>query len=149
MEIASPPSPDNPNRLGEFIRRGWRQRPFNFETSFDIVGAFREKESMKWAYRQFRKRNLLPLLQPADGFFYPPFFCVFYQNLTYDTDNPDYLSSIVLGQQVYMSVDDIARALECPTDDPRGKFGEYPPHCDLHFIIRDMFGGAYGDDRHT
>jgi hypothetical protein len=74
---------------------------------------------------------------------------VFYQNLTYDTDNPAYFSSIVLGQQVYVSVDDIARALDCPTDDPCDKFGEDPPHCDLHFIIRDMFRGAYGDDRRT
>jgi hypothetical protein len=92
---------------------------------------------------------LLPLLKPAGDFFYPPFVRVFYQNLTYDTDNPAYLSSVVLGQQVYVSVDDIARALDCPTTDPRGRFGEYPPHCDLHFIIRDMFGGAYGDSRRT
>jgi hypothetical protein len=33
--------------------------------------------------------------------------------------------------------------MRCPTTDPRGRFGEYPPHCDLHFIIHDMFGGAY------
>jgi hypothetical protein len=149
MEPASPPSPDSPGRPGETIRREWQKRTFNVETRFDIVGAFREKEEVKWAYRQIRKRNLLPLLKPAGDFFYPPFVRVFYQNLTYDTDNPAYLSSVVLGQQVYVSVDDIARALGCPTDDPRGKFGEYPPHCDLHFIIRDMFGGAYGDIRRT
>jgi len=59
------------------------------------------------------------------------------------------MSSVVLGQQVYVSVEVIARALACPTNDPRGKFGEYPPHYDLHFIIRDMFGGAYGDIRRT
>jgi len=88
-------------------------------------------------------------LKPAGDFFYPPFVRVFYQNLTYDTDNPAYLSSVVLGQQVYVSIDDIARALDFPTTDPRDRFGEYPPHCDLHFIIRDMFGGAYGDIRRT
>jgi hypothetical protein len=104
MEIASSPSPDNPARLGEFIRQEWWQRLFNVKTRFDIVGAFREKEEVKWAYRQFWKRNLLPLLKPAGDFFYPPFVCVFYQNLTYDTENPAYLSSIVLGQQVYVSV---------------------------------------------
>jgi hypothetical protein len=103
---------------------------------------------VKWVYRQFKKRNL-SLLKPANDFFYPPFVRVFYQNLTYDTDNLAYLSSIVLGEQVYVSVEDIARALNCPIDDPRGRFGEYPPHCDLHFIIRDMFGGAYGDERRT
>jgi len=103
------------------------------------------RKEVKWAYRQFRKHNLLPLLKPAGDFFYLPFVRVFYQNLTYDTDNPAYLSSVVLGQQVYVSVDDIARALDCPTTNPRGCFGEYPPHCDLHFIIRDMFGGAYDD----
>jgi hypothetical protein len=48
-----------------------------------------------------------------------------------------------------VSVDDIVNALGCPTTDPRGRFGEYPPHCDLHFIIRDMFGGAYDNDRST
>jgi hypothetical protein len=37
-------------------------------------------------------------LKPAGGFFYPPFIRVFYQNLTFDTDNSVYLSSNVLGQ---------------------------------------------------
>jgi hypothetical protein len=149
MEQDSPLSPDSPGHLGEFATPEWRHKPLNVETRFDIVGEFREKEEVKWAYRQIRKRNLLPLLKPADDFFYPPFVRVFYQNLTYDTDNPAYLSSVVLGQQVYVSVDDIARALGCPTTDPRGRFGEYPPHCDLHFIIHDMFGGAYGDIKRT
>jgi hypothetical protein len=149
MEPTQLSSPDSPGRPGKFIRREWRQRPFNVETHFDIVGAFLEKESVKWAYRQFRKRNLLPLLKPADDLFYPPFVRVFFQNLTYDIDNPTYLSSVVLGQHVYVSVDDIANALGCPTTDPRCRFGEYPPRCDLHFIICDMFGGAYGDDKRT
>jgi hypothetical protein len=48
-----------------------------------------------------------------------------------------------------VSIEDIARAFDCPINDPRSKFGEYPPHCDLHFIIRDMFRGAYGEERHT
>jgi hypothetical protein len=103
---------------------------------------------VKWSYRQFKKHNLLPLLKPATDFFYLLFVRVFYQNLHFDTDNPVYLSSTVLGQQVYVSIEDIARALNCPIDDSRGRFGEYPPHCNLHFIIHDMFGGAYGDDRH-
>lgn len=149
MEIASPPSLDSPGHLGEFIRREWQRRTFTVETRFDIVGAFQEKEKVKWAYRQFQKRNLLPLLKPVGDVFYPTYVCVFYQNLTYDTDNPADLSSVVLGQHVYVDIDDIANALGCPTTDPRGHFGEYPPHCDLHFIIRDMFGGAYGDIRHT
>jgi hypothetical protein len=97
MEPASPPSPDSPGRPCEYIRRESQQRTFNIETRFDIVGAFREKEEVKWAYRQFRKCNLLPLLKTAGDFFYPPFVRVFYQNLTYDTDNPAYLSSTVLG----------------------------------------------------
>jgi hypothetical protein len=44
MEQASPPSPDSPGRLGEFITREWQQRPFNVETRFDIADAFREKK---------------------------------------------------------------------------------------------------------
>jgi len=78
MEPAFPPSPDSPGHPGEFIRREWQQRTFNVKTHFDIVGAFREKEEVKWAYRQFRKRNLLPLLKPSGDFFYPPFVRVFY-----------------------------------------------------------------------
>jgi len=104
---------------------------------------------VKWVYRQFKKLNLLSFLKPAGDFFYPPFVRVFYQNLTYDTDNPAYLSSIILGHQVYVSIEDITRPLNCLFDDSRGRFGEYPPHCDLHFIIHDMFEGAYGDDRRT
>jgi hypothetical protein len=142
MEPAYSSSPNSLEHPGEFIRKEWQRRPFNVETRFDIVGAFREKESVKWAYRQFKKCNLLSLLKPAGDFFYPLFVRVFYQNLTFDMDNPVDLSSTVLGQQVYVSIEDIARALNCPIDDLRGHFGEYPPHCDLHFIIRDMFGGA-------
>jgi hypothetical protein len=119
MEPAQPSSPDSLDHPGEFIQREWQQKLLNVETRFDIVGAFREKEFVKWAYRQFKKRNLLSLLKPADDFFYPPFVCVFYQNLTYDTDNPAYLSSVVLGQHVYVSIEDIASALGCPTTKSR------------------------------
>jgi hypothetical protein len=114
-----------------------------------IVGEFKEKASVKWVYCQFKRRNLLPLLKPANDFFYHLFVHIFYQNLTFDTDNPAFLSSIVLGQQVYVSIEDITIALDCLSDDPRGRFGEYSPHCDLHFIIHDLFGGVYGDDKHT
>jgi hypothetical protein len=54
-----------------------------------------------------------------------------------------------LGQEVYVNITEIVAAIKCPCDDQRAQFGEYPPHCDLHFIIRDMFGGAYGDARRT
>jgi hypothetical protein len=149
MEQAQPSSLDSLGRPSEFIRMEWQQRSLNVETRFDIFGEFKENVSVKWVYRQFKKRNLLPFLKLANDFFYPLFVCIFYQNLTFDTDNPAYLSSVVLGQQVYVSIEDIANALGCPSEDPRGRFGEYPPHCDLHFIIRDMFEGAYSNNRRT
>lgn len=137
MEPAQPSSPDSPGRPGEFLRREWQQRPLNVE-----VGEFKEKAPGK-------RHNLLPLLKPANDFFYPQFVRMFYQNLKFHTDNLAYLSSTVLGQQVYVSIAEIATTLDFPSDDPRGRFGEYPLHCDLHFIINDIFGGVYGDDRST
>jgi len=48
----------------------------------------------------------------------------------------------------YVGVTEIAAAIKCPCDDPQARFGEYP-HCDLRFIIKDMFRGEYGDARHN
>jgi hypothetical protein len=54
-----------------------------------------------------------------------------------------------VGQEVYVDIIESVAAIKCPCDDQHAQFGEYPPHCDLHFIIQDMFGGAYRDARRT
>jgi hypothetical protein len=104
---------------------------------------------MKWVVRQFKKRCLLPLLRPANDSYYAPFFRLFYQNLRYDTEAPTFLSSTIFYQHIYVGVSEIADAINCPSDDPSGRFGEYPPHCDLHFIVTSKFGGIYGDSKST
>jgi hypothetical protein len=129
-------------------RGNWRFLLTNLQGS-NLGRYIKEKEPVKWAYCQFKRRNLLPLLKPAHDFFYHPFVQIFYQNLTFDADNPAYLSSTILGQQVYVSVEDITNVFNCPSDEPSNQFGEYPLHCNLHFTIRDQFGGVYGDDRRT
>jgi len=91
----------------------------------------------------------VPLLQPANDFFHAPFVYLYYKNLKFDIEIPAYLSSTILGQEVYVCVTEISNAIKCPCDDQHAQFGEYPPHCDLHFIIREMFGGVYGDTKHT
>jgi predicted CoA-binding protein len=124
MAYIEPSSPVNPDHAGEFLSREWEQRQLNVETRFDIFGEFREKAPVKWALRQFKKRNLMPLLQQENDFFYAPF--VFYKNLKFDTEIPAYLSSTILGQEVYVSITEIADAIKCPCDDQHARLDEYP-----------------------
>jgi hypothetical protein len=143
MEFTKASSPVSPGPADELLSREWEQRQLNVETCFDIVGEFKEKAPVKWALRQIKKHRLMPLLRPGNDFLYGPFVRLFYKNLKFDTDIPPYLSSTILGQEVYVGVTKITASIDCPYDDPQARFGEYPHHYDLHFIITDMFGGEY------
>jgi hypothetical protein len=78
------------------------------------VGAFREDEDVKWARKQFRRRQLMPLLQPTHDVIHHRFVRLFYQNMTFDSDKPAVLSSTISGIEFEVTIENIADALGCP-----------------------------------
>lgn len=147
MESTESVSSRHPGSGSAFTSHEWQRRDINPETCFDIVRPFREIDDVKWARKQFRKRKLLPLLQPAYDKIYLRLVRTFYQNLTFDSDQPSILSSTIDGIEIQFSVEDIAEALGCPCDSPSDRFGEFPSGMDLHAIINDMCEGEYADKK--
>jgi hypothetical protein len=125
-----------------FLTTMWQRFELDPETKFDIVGEFREYEDVKWARRQFKKRHLMPLLQPVYHLYHPRFVRLFYQNLKFDTDQPEVLSSSIDGVEFQITIGDIEEALGCPHESPSPRYTE-PPVFDLHMIVQDMCDGAY------
>jgi hypothetical protein len=131
-----------------FITFQWQHFELNPKTKFDIVEAFREIEDVKWARKQFRKRKLMPLLQPVYHVYHPRSVRLFYQNLTFDEDQPRVLSSSIHGIEFQVTVEDIEEALGCPHACPSPRYTE-PPEFDVHMIVQDMCDGAYADRKNN
>jgi hypothetical protein len=101
---ASSVSPSSTQVPGpSFLTTMWQRFELDPETKFDIVGEFREYEDVKWARKQFKKRHLMPLLQPVYHLYHPRFVRLFYQNLKFDTDQPEVLSSSIDGVEFQIS----------------------------------------------
>jgi hypothetical protein len=107
-------SPSRTQEPSSYFTTDWQRFPLDPETKFDIVGRFREQEDVKWAVKQFRKRHLKPLLKPVYPFFHPRFVRLFYKNLKIDKDQPGILFSDIEGEELQVTVEDIAEALGCP-----------------------------------
>jgi hypothetical protein len=144
--VLPPTEPQHISRVSSIYTR-WQHHELNPETRFDIVGPFREDEDAKWARKQFRRRHLMPLLQPAHEFFHPRFVRLFYQNMTFDSDKPGVLASTIMGVGMEITVQDIVEATGCPHECPSDKFIDPAPEADLHYIIQDMCDGEYADSR--
>jgi hypothetical protein len=116
-----------PGSNSPFTNNLWQHHELNPETRFDVVGAFREDEDVKWARKQLRRRQLMPLLQPAHDVFHQRFVRLFYQNMTFDSDKPEVLSSTINGIEFEVTIEDIAEALGCPHECPSPRFTEPLP----------------------
>jgi hypothetical protein len=130
-----------------FLSEDWQRFGLAPETKFDIVGKFREHEDVNWARRQFKLRHLMPLLQPVHHFYHPRSVRVFYQNLTFDSDQPGVLCSEIDGFELQVTIDDIAETLGCPHENFSSTRFTEPPEFDLHMIVQDMCDGAYENQR--
>jgi hypothetical protein len=126
-----------------FLNENWQRFKLDTETKFDIVGKFREYEDVKWARKQFKNRHLMPLLQPVHHFYHPRSVRIFYQNLTFDADQPEILSSEVDGKELQITIEDIAEALGCPHENFSSSRFTEAPEFDLHMIVHDMCDGVY------
>jgi hypothetical protein len=87
------------------------------------------------------KATLMPLLQPVYHLYHPRFVRLFYQNLIFDEDQPEVLSSTIDGIEFQITVGDIEEALGCPHASPSPRYTE-PPEFDVHMIVQDMCDGA-------
>jgi hypothetical protein len=136
-----------PGEDSPFINFHWQHFELNPETKFDIVGAFREIKDVKWARKQFKKRKLMPLLQPVYHVYHPRFVRLFYQNMTFDPDQPGVLSSTIDDVEFQVTIEDIAEVLGCPHECPSPRFTEPPSEFDVHMIVQDMCEGEYADKK--
>jgi hypothetical protein len=93
--------------------------------------------------------QLMPLLQPAHDVIHQRFVRLFYQNMTFDSDKPEVLSSTISGIEFEVIIEDIAEALGCPHECPSQDFTEPLPEVDLHMIVQDKCDGEYADSKNN
>jgi hypothetical protein len=88
------------------------------ETSFAVKKDFSKFEATSWAIRELKHRGLKRLFKPVTSTAYDHLVRSFYENLKYDYNLPDVLSSFIYGRDVEVAVVDIATALKCNMEQP-------------------------------
>ena len=83
------------------------------ETSFAIKEDFINFEATSWAVQELKRRGLKRLFKPVTSTAYERLVKSFYENLTYDCNRPDVLSSSIDDRDIEVTVADITAALKC------------------------------------
>ena len=82
------------------------------EISFAIKEDFTYFEATSWAVQELKHRGLKRLFKLVTSTAYERLVRSFYENLTYDCNRPDVLSSSIDDRDVEVTVADIAAALK-------------------------------------
>ena len=85
------------------------------ETSFAIKEDFTNFEATSWVVQGLKHRGLKRLFKPFTSTAYERLVRSFYENLTYDCNQPDVLSSSIDDRDVEVTVANIVAALKCHT----------------------------------
>jgi hypothetical protein len=88
------------------------------ETSFAIKKDFSKFEATSWAVQELKHRGLKRLFKPATSTAYERLVRLFYENLKYDCNRPDVLTSFIDDIDVEVTVAEIAAALKCSAEQP-------------------------------
>jgi hypothetical protein len=88
------------------------------ETSFAVKKDFSKFESTSWAVQELKHRGLKRLFKPVTSTAYERLVRSFYENLKYDYNRPDVLTSSIDERDVEVTVAYIAAALECSAEQP-------------------------------
>jgi hypothetical protein len=83
------------------------------ETSFAIKEDFTKFETTSWVVQQLKRRGLKQLFKLVTSTAYEHLVRSFYENLTYDCNRPNILSSSIDDKDVEVTIVDIATALKC------------------------------------
>jgi hypothetical protein len=100
-------------------RPSFQSRKLILETSFAVKKYFSKSEATSWAVQQLKRRGLKRLFKPVTSTAYESLVWSFYENLKYDYNQPDVLSSSIDSRDIEVTVADIAAALSAIQSSPR------------------------------
>jgi hypothetical protein len=102
---------------------------------------------MRCAVQELKRRGLKRLFKPVTSTAYERLLQTFYENLTYDCNRTDILSSSLDDRDIEVTVANIAATLKCNAECPEAKeqWIAYPSMLAIEEIIEDMCEGRYAD----
>ena len=117
------------------------------ETFFTVKKDFTKFEATSWAVHQLKRRGLKWMFKPFTSIAYERLARPFYENLTYDYNRPDVLSSSIDDRDIEVTVVDIATALKCYAEQPKAddQWIAHPSMLTTKDIVGDMCEGQFTD----
>jgi hypothetical protein len=94
-------------------RPTFQSQKLMLETSFVVKEDFTKFEATSWAIQQLKHHSLKRLFKLVTSTTYERLVWSFYENLTYDCNRPDVLSSSIDDRDVVVTVANIVVALKC------------------------------------
>ena len=130
-------------------RPPFESRKLILETTFAIKEDFSKNDATSWAVQELKRRGLKQLLKLVTSTAYERLVLSFYENLTYDCNRPNVLSSSIDDRDVEVTVADIAAALKCyaeplEVDEP---WIVYPSMLTIEDIVLDMCEEQYANSQ--
>jgi hypothetical protein len=128
-------------------RPSLQSRKLILETSFAVKKDFSKFEATSWAVQELKRRGLKRLFKPVTSTAYERLVRSFYENLKYDCNRPDVLTSSIDDIDVEVTVADIAAALKCSAEQPEAdnQWIARPPMLTVEHIVLDMCEGQFAD----
>jgi hypothetical protein len=117
------------------------------ETSFAVKKDFSKFEATSWAVQELKRRGLKRLFKPITSTAYERLVQSFYENLKYDCNRPDVLTSSIDDRDVEVTVADIAAALKCSAEQPEAddQWIARPYMLTVEDIVSDMCEGQFAN----
>jgi hypothetical protein len=133
---------------GIVARQPIESRRLILENTFAIKEEFSNNEATSWAVRELKRRGLKRLFKPVAPTAYERLVRDFYENLRCECDRQDVLFSSIDGEEVQVTIADIAAALKCNHEPPESDIPwlECPPMLTVEDIVTDMCDGHFADD---
>jgi hypothetical protein len=133
---------------GIVARQPIESRRLILENTFAIKEEFSNNEATSWAVRELKRRGLKRLFKPVAPTAYERLVREFYENLRCECDRLDVLFSSIDGEEVQVTIADIAAALKCNHEPPESDIPwlECPPMLTVEDIVADMCDGHFADD---
>jgi hypothetical protein len=133
---------------GIVARQPIESRRLILENTFAIKEEFSHNEATSWAVRELKRWGLKRLFKPVSPTAYERLVREFYENLRCECDRQDVLFSSIDGEEVQVTIADIAAALKCNHEPPESDIPwlECPPMLTVEDIVTDMCDGHFADD---
>jgi hypothetical protein len=128
-------------------RPTFQSQKLNLETSIAVKEDFTKFEAASWPVQELKRCSLKWLCKPVTSTAYEHLVRSFYENLNYDYNLPDVLSSSIDDRDVEVTVVDIATALKCNTECPEAndQWIDHPSMLTTKDIVGDMCVGKFAD----